>query len=252
MAERTRRSRLEAEAIRRAHPLLLREGEKIRAARRRRRWTQGELGRRSELAQTTISKLERGDGATLSVAAWQRIAIVLELPLDLRLGRDSRAEPIDAGHLAIQELVLRLGRSIGYGRTFELPTKPSDPSLSTDVGLVDHGRRRLVLIECINSFADIGAATRSWDRKRQEAAGLAISIGDGEPYSVHSCWVIRSTRRNRELVARYPETFAARFTGSSRAWVAALTVGTAPPAKPALVWCDVPATRLFDWRRHGE
>jgi transcriptional regulator with XRE-family HTH domain len=221
----------------------------VRAARVRRRWTQAELGRRTRLAQPTISKLETGDGATLALATWQRVADALELPLDLKLGRDAREETADAGHLGMQELLLRFGHKAGYGRTFELVTKPSDPTGWVDVGLIDHPRRRLLLAECVNSMGDIGASTRASDRKRREAEDLAVVLGGEEPYSVHVCWVIRDTRRNRQLVARYPELFATRFPGSSRAWVRALTEGGEPPDERGLLWCDVAATRLFEWRR---
>ena len=71
----------------------------------------------------------------------------------------------------------------------------------------------------------------------------------GEPYAVATVWVVRATRRNRELVARYPELFASRFTGSSRAWLQALTAGSPPPPDLGLVWCDVRCTRLYAWRR---
>ncbi len=251
MADGKRRTALEMRALRALHEVMQREGQKVRAARMRRGWSQRELGRRTGLAQATISKMERGDGATLSIVAWQRVATVLDLPLDLRLGRDRREEPADAGHIAVQELVLRLGRRAGYERTFELLTKPSQPGLSVDVGLVDHKRRRLVLVECVNSFGDIGAAARSSDRKGKEAENLAIALGHGRPYSVHVCWVVRDTRRDRELVARYPEVFGTRFSGSSQAWVRALTDGSEPPAERGLVWSDVRATRLFAWRRRA-
>jgi transcriptional regulator with XRE-family HTH domain len=124
--------------------VLQREGAKVRAARLRRGWTQAELGRRAGLSQVTISKIERGEGGTLSLIAWQRVVDALELPLDLKLGRDGREETRDAGHLAMQEFLLRLGRRSGYSRTFELKTKPSNPSAWADVGLVDHSRRRLI------------------------------------------------------------------------------------------------------------
>ena len=62
-------------------------------------------------------------------------------------------------------------------------------------------------------------------------------------------WIVRSTARNRTLLQRYPEVFAARFPASSRAWVDALANGSAFPAEAGLVWCDVGATRTFEWRR---
>lgn len=200
------------------------------------------------MAQPTVSKIERGDGSKLTLAVWQRVALALALPLDVTLGRDALEEPIDAGHLAIQELVLRVARPAGYARTFELPTRPADPSHSTDVGLRNDERHCLVQAECWNVFGNVNAAARSSDRKKAEAEALAIAIGGGDPYSVHQVWVVRATRRNRALLARYPEIFATRFGGSSKAWVDALIKGAPPPAEPGLVWCDLAATRLFEWR----
>lgn len=227
---------------------LEREGQKVRRARRRRGWTQKQLAAKVGLAQPTISQIERGKGGTLSVETWQRLAIVLQLTLRIELGRDVREEPTDAGHLGIQELILRLGRGAGYGRTFELATRPADPARSTDVGLRDDVQRRMIRVECVNTFGDIGASVRSSDRKQADTQALAVAIGHGEPYSVHACWVVRATRRNREIIGRYPELFASRFPGSSAGWVRALTTGAAPPKEQGLVWSDVRATRLFEWR----
>ncbi len=241
-------------AARQLQPVLLREGAKIRRARKRRRWTQAELGRRAGLAQTTVSKLERGSGGTLSLESWQQVGLVLALPFDVELGRDALDEPTDVGHLRVQELVLRLARPLGYTRTYELPTKPSSPGLSVDVGLADDRNRRLLQIECVNLFGNVNAAVRSSDRKRAEAEALAAGAGnrpgsDGSGYTVHQCWVVRATRPNRALIGRYPEIFAAAFPGSSKRWADALTRGVTPPAGRGLVWCDVAATRVFEWRR---
>lgn len=240
---------LDAEARRRVSDQMVREGAKLRRARRRRQLTQAQLGAKTGLSQSTVSDLEIGRGASLSIAAWQRVAIVLDLPLKLEVGRDALEEPADAGHLAIQELVLRLARTTGRRRTFELATKPADPLRSTDVGVVDDTHRLLIQVECVNTFGNINASIRSSDRKRAEAAELAIALGYGDPYPVRTCWIVRATRRNRRLLAQYPELFATRFPGSSRAWVNALTHGTRPPDQPGLVWCDLRATRLFEWRR---
>ena len=234
---------------------LSRLGGELKVSRRRRRLRQADVAIRAGLTQGSISRIERGHGGNFSLDSWQLICLAVGRRLEFRLPADTLQEPADAGHLAIQELVLRLGRTTGFRRTFELPTRPADPMRSADVGLRDDGRRLLVLVECWNTIGDVGAAARSSERKRAEAEALAVAIGPlredatVEPYRVRSCWVIRANGRNRGLVARYPEVFAARFPGSSSGWVDALKRGAEPPSQPGLVWCDVGATRLLGWRR---
>jgi hypothetical protein len=155
----------------------------------------------------------------------------------------------DAGHLQIQNLVLRIGRGAGYRGSFEVRSGPEASRMSSDVGLRDDRRRILVLAECWNVFGDIGSAARSSNRKVAEAEQLAAMFWGEARHRVASVWVVRATRRNRELIARYADVFEARFPGSSVRWVAALTAGADPPDQPGLVWCDVRATRLFAWRR---
>jgi transcriptional regulator with XRE-family HTH domain len=244
-----KRPEIRSEAARRNREQLARLGALARAARRRRRWTQASLAALVGLSRPTVSAIERGFGGSHTLDSWQRLAVALGVQLRVDLGRDPLTETADAGHLAIQELVLRLGRRAGYARGFEVATKPSDPSRSSDVGLRDDKRRILVLMECWNTIGDLGAAARSTDRKLAEVAELAIVAGGQRPFAVRGGWVVRATARNRALVARYPEVFAARFPGSSAAWVAALTRGKEPPPLPGLVWCDVGATRVFAWRR---
>lgn len=244
-----RRNELAAEASRRNREQTARLGGRIREARLRRRLTQQRLGERGGLSRSAVSAMERGLGGGHTLDAWQRLAVALGIRLDIELGRDPIEEPIDAGHLRIQELVLRLGRAAGYRGSFELATRPTDPARSSDVGLRDDSRRRLTFVECWNTIGDIGAAARSSSRKLAEAEALAIAVGGERPHRVAGCWVVRATARNRELVRRYPEVFTARFPGSSLGWVRALTLGTDPPAEPGLVWCDVATTRLFPWRR---
>ena len=163
-------------------------------------------------------------------------------------GRDITDGPADAGHLAIQELVLRLGRAAGYSGSFELASRPAESWRSIDVGLADPGRRRMLLVECWNTIGDVGAAARSSERKRADLDAMAAGRW-GPDVSVNVLWVVRATARNRTLIDRYPEVFRARFPASSRAWVDCLATGTDPPPEPGLVWCDVGATRIFEWRR---
>jgi transcriptional regulator with XRE-family HTH domain len=248
-ARSTRRTDLEIDMDRAAAQVVDRFGREIRAARRRRRLTQAQLGALVGLSQSEISRLELGEGAGAPIGVWLAIAAVLGLQPRFELARDPREEPVDAGHLAVQELLLGRARAIGATGRFELPIGSSDPSLSVDVFVRDDRRRRLIVEEAWNSIRDIGASARSFQRKVAVARDLGIAIGGDNPYMVHGVWVVRGTRRNRELVASYPEVFARFFPGSSAQWVAALETGSPAPSEPGLVWTDLRATRLFAWRR---
>ena len=226
-------------------------GAQAASTRRSLRLGQATVAVRCGISRSRLGDLERGQGEGAPLGLWVALGLVLGRPLRVELSRAIGTDTADAGHLAIQELVLRLGRGAGYGRGFEVPTRPTDPARSTDVGLRDDARRTLVLVECWNTIGDVGAAARATSRKLAEAEALAIAQGGERPFTVAGVWVVRAAARNRALVARYPEVFAARFPGSSARWTAALTHGTEPPPEPGLVWCDVGAIRLFAWRRRA-
>jgi hypothetical protein len=185
----------------------------------------------------------------LTLDACQRIAMALDVTLKVQLQRGHLLEPQDAGHLGMQEQILRLGRRHGYPRQVELRTKPDAPWRSIDVTLVNDIRRRLMVVECWNVIGDVGASARSSARKAAEAEAIADLRWADQPHSTHLVWVIRATRRNREPLARYPEVFAARFPASSATWARALNEGTDPPIEAGLVWARVDGTRIYPWRR---
>lgn len=252
MAKRRRRE-LAAEAHRRNLEQLSRLGAEVRASRLRKRLTQKQLGALVDLSQSTISLAELGRGGGLSVDTWQRIGVALARPIRMEMPRDPDEEPADAGHLAIQELVLRTARAAGFTRRFELPTRPSNPARSADAGLIHPRLRWLVLVECVNTIGNLGEAVRSSERKRADAEGLAMTLAgdDATPYRSGVCWVLRDVARNRGLVRRYPEIFSARFPGSSVGWLRAISRGDVPPDQPGMIWCDAAATRLFAMRVPG-
>lgn len=224
-------------------------GRVIKSARVRRRLTQTALALKIGISQSEVSRIELGQGRAVPLTTWISLAHELGLRPRFDLARDWQEAPADAGHLAIQELLLGLARATGCQGTFELPIRPNDPAHSIDVFVRDDLRRRLLVEEAWNSFGDIGAGARSFDRKMAAARDLAIVIGGDRPYNVAGVWVVRSTRRNRDLIARYPEVFATRFPGSSARWVRTLKTGEAPPTEPGLVWTDSRATDVHAWRR---
>jgi transcriptional regulator with XRE-family HTH domain len=232
---------LAAEAQRRNLEQLVRLGEELRRSRLQRHLSQTALGQRTGLAQATISDIELGRGGGHTVDTWQRLVIPLGRTLNVSVSRDREESPTDAGHLAVQELVLRSARPAGFIRRFELQSSRS--SFSSDVGLIDDVKRRLVLVECVNTVTDFGAAVRSSHRTRTEVKDFAMSRGGS--FTIGTCWVVRDVSRNRALFRRYPEVAAAAFPGSSARWLLALTQGMDIPDEPGLLWCDVAATRLF-------
>jgi transcriptional regulator with XRE-family HTH domain len=225
-------------------------GAQVKASRTLRRLTQDTLAKRVGISRPRIADLEAGRGANASLTTWFAVGEALGRPFKAEFLRDRLEQPIDAGHLEIQELVLRVGKQAGYDRRFELAARPLDPARSSDAALLDRSARRMILAECWNSFGDLGAAARSSDRKLAEAGQLSAALGDENgPLQVGLVWVVRDTARNRELIGRYRHIFEARFPGSSVGWVNALVRGRSAPAEPGLIWCDVRATRLFAWRR---
>jgi transcriptional regulator with XRE-family HTH domain len=242
---RRRPTELHRETQRRTTALAISLGRDVRGTRRRHRFTQRQLADRIGVSQSSISRIERGLSAPVSLGTWVALGIALDRPLAISFSRP-RGEgrlPIDAGHLEIQEHLFALARSTGRAGTFELPTKPLDPSRSTDVGVRDARRRVRILAECWNTFGDLGAAIRATNRKVAEA------VATWPDDRVASVWIVRATAANRALLGRYPHIVDATFPGSCRRWVRALTDGAEPPREAGLVWFDDRARHLRERRR---
>ncbi len=246
MATRVRRTDDEVAGQTEAVRLVTTLGQQVRSARRAMRITLRALAKRVGISTTRLSEIERGLGGGAPIATWISLGIALERPLAVSLSKalGEPGTPVDAGHLEIQEYVLALAKTTGRYGTFELPTRPSDPTRSADVGIRDVRNRARVLAECWNTFGDLGAAVRATHRKAAEAAATWPAE------RVTTVWVIRATAANRAIMARYPHILAAAFPGSSRRWVQALTNGAVqPPHEPGIVWFDPATGRLTEHRR---
>jgi len=225
-------------------------GQAVRDARRRRRTSQATLAGSVGISRPRLADIEGGSGAGAPLQTWFSLAKALRMYLRFEFGRDPQQDLRDAGHLDIQELLLRVGKEGGWERAFEAKSGSWASDRSVDVRLLDRKGRRLVVGECWNTFGDIGDAGRSSSQKVRDAQQQAIAIaGEGEPFEVGLVWMVRDTRANRALVSRYPQIFESRFPGSSRAWLEALMHGGPLPSEPGLLWCDLRATRLFVRRR---
>lgn len=243
------------QGLRESRAIVATLGGVVRMERRRRHLSQAELGQRVGVCASHISRIERGLGVRIPFEVWVALGLVLGRPLAVAFSRALEiGEPADAGHLQLQELAISLARRHGWHTSFELPTRPADPSCSVDVVARDDSGRRMHLWECWNRFGDLGAAARSTTRKVVEAEALAATAGlpgdGGAPFMVCSCWLVRPTAANRALLRRYPGILRSRFPGSSLLWARAIESGCAPPAEPGIVWCDPAAGRIVPvrWR----
>lgn len=207
----------------------------MRLARKRRRWSQETLARKARISRSRLAEIEGGDGFHSSLDIWFAIARALGIYLRFEFGRDPQAELRDAGHLDIQELVLRVASPTVWKAAWE----SRSGSRSIDVRLEDRAGKRIAIIECWNTFADMGEAMRSSDHKVSAVADREVGL----------LWVVRDTRANRQLVERYSRLIESRFSGSSVEWIRALVVRGPMPRSAGLVWSDVRATRLFARRR---
>jgi hypothetical protein len=201
------------------------------------------------LSQSEISHLEAGHGQGTSIETWTAIGIALGRPLTIGFSRDIVPTPRDAGHLAGQELLLRLAPAHGRVGQFELPTRPFNPSLSIDVCLRDLRNRVLIVAEIWNRLDDLGAAARNTSRKVAEAKILAAT--HDPPDRVAWCWLFVDTAANREIVRTWPAVIRAQFDGSSQGWVRALASGATPPDRPGIAWIDLREGRLRELRLAG-
>lgn len=259
-AKRVERSRIGPSADRHATDLARRLGNSLGEARARGGLTQTQAAARAGLAQSTWSRLESDGDPRYTLATWDRAAFAVGTTLNAYLPETSSADqPRDAVQLRAQELVIVTAKPGGWhGLAEEQIDAQSSTSRFADVVLCRPERqpREVALFEIIDWFADVGAPLREWPRRIEavERREIARMVGDMDVPTVSGCWVVRATRRNRQLVAEHANVFRNRFPGSGRAWLAALTdPATAMPREPALIWVSVSGERLFParWQTPG-
>src|SRR5688572_67077 len=198
-----RRTALHVMADRESERLARTLGAAVGAARVSKGWTQAQLAAKVGLSQSRISSIEDGHGAGAPVGVWVALGLALDRPLAVAFSRSLVPEQATAGHLSAQELLLGLGRRKGMGGTFEFATRPADSRRALDVCLRDERRRVLRVHEVSNHIDDLGQTVREQRRKQAEAEQVAVVLaGDGEPYRVAFCWVVRATAANQALIAR--------------------------------------------------
>lgn len=226
-------------------------GKALRDGRKRRRWTQAQAAEVAGISRAEWSGLELGKRAA-TFWIFNRAAHAVGGRLKAYVEQTSAADqPRDAVHLRGQELILTTADPGGWRGLAEARID-ADPGRTRYADVLLQRERpatplEVALMELIDWFDDVGATTRAWQRRLAtvERQQIARMHGEHGLPTVSGCWVVRATRRNRELIGSHRQFFSTVFPGSGRAWLAALGNAQTPmPAQPALLWISVSGDRL--------
>lgn len=229
------------DARRRAAFLATRMGAATRTARLAAGLRQADVAERAGIAQSFVSRIERGAGQAASVETWSAVAAAVGTRLAAFLEHAPGASlPRDYEHLKRQRLVVETAANGGWTATVERAIDPTwDHPRSVDIFL-ERGSGELAVVEVWDLVDDVGAAFRGLDAKVGRIAR------DRPQANVAGLIVVRGTATNRRLVREFGAVFRAHFPASSAAWLAALTgVSRRMPADAGFIWTDVGGTRLM-------
>jgi transcriptional regulator with XRE-family HTH domain len=229
----------------RAAVVAARLGVALRDARRSALLSQHAVAERCGISQQRISELERGRGERATLGTWSKVAAGVGEQLVAFIENQPGANlPRDIEHARRQALVIETARGGGWVATPEarVLTYPDRPR-SIDVLLRRREREEAAVIEVWNLILDVGAAIRGLDDK------IAAVGSDSGAERVAALWVVRSTSRNRSVLAQLAPMIGPRFPADPRAWLRALRDPDAPmPVDPGILWTDNSGTRLFAGR----
>ena len=244
-----RATRASVAGRRRATLLAARLGAALREARLAAHLSQLELAARSGVSQPAISALELGRGGATSLERWASVFASLGLQLAVYAEGVSNADkPRDYEHLKRQQLIVIVAASGGWTPMVEaLVDRAPRPSRSIDVLLARGTKLEAIVVEVWDWLDDLGAAFRGIDHKVASLSSqLAARPGGAGEWHVGGLWVVRGTRRNRELAAEFRHLFASRFPASAAEWSRALTDPAVPmPRVAGMLWTDVKGERLL-------
>jgi transcriptional regulator with XRE-family HTH domain len=186
----------------------VRFGLSIRALRRRRGWTQAELGHRARASRSAISRVERGEGDRLSARALARITDALGARLLVRVlwQGEELDRLLDAAHARLVEVVLLRLAAAGWLALPEVTFQVERERGSMDI-LAWHARTAsLLVVEVKSVVPDVQATLAGIDRKARLAPTITRDRGWAAG-SVSRLLVLPDDRTARRRVDAFAATF---------------------------------------------
>lgn len=197
---------------------LVRLGAAFRAVRLRRRWRQTDVAAASGISTSTVSRIERGHGGSLSVDTLLRVAGVLEIRIatSFRWRGGELDRLLNAGHSAMHEAMIR---ELDAARWLLSPE--TSFAIYGERGVIDvlafHPTTgALLVIELKTDLVDVQGLMGVVDRYRRLAPRIAGDRG-WTARSVSTWVVLRDTTTNRRRVASHATVLRHAFPRDGRA-----------------------------------
>jgi transcriptional regulator with XRE-family HTH domain len=186
-------------------------GNTFRAIRLELHLRQADVAGRAGVSQPTISTIERGLFAHVSLEKLERVANVLQadLGLALRWREANLARLLDRRHAALQNSVVeRIGAS-GWEVLGEDSFNEYGDRGSVDLLAWKSAERALLIIEIKTEIVDLQEMLRMLDMKVRVVPGLVRRSRGWRPMSVAAAVVLPSNNTHRRAVANHAALLAA-------------------------------------------
>jgi transcriptional regulator with XRE-family HTH domain len=200
----------------------VRFGLAIRALRRRRGWTQAQLGARCGLSQSTVSRIEAGEGDRLTLLALDRAATALgaRVRLTIQAHGEDLDRLLDAHHARLVDWAAVLLRGLGWIVVPEATFSIYGERGSIDLLAFHPLTGSLLVIEVKSVVPDVQATLGGMDRKARLAPQLARERS-WRVTSVSRWLILPDDRTARRRVDAHQTTFRSALPGttlSMRRW----------------------------------
>ena len=201
----------------------VRFGLAIRALRRRRGWTQTELARRGRMSRSAVSRVERGQGDSLSVRTLTHLCAVLGARVSMRVlwQGEELDRLLDGDHARLVEWVVQRLSAAGWVVVPEATFHVGGERGSIDVLAWHPETGHLLVVEVKSVVPDVQATLSGGDRKARLAPVIARERG-WPVRSVSRILVLPDDRTARRRLDQFAATFARAFperTVAIRRWI---------------------------------
>ena len=200
-----------------------RVGAVFRTVRVRRGWRQLDVARLAGVSSQTVSRIERGHLATLTIQVARAVARALEIRLELapwsRHGDLARLATAD--HADLVELILPELTALGWHVRAEVSFSERGERGFVDILAWHAPARTLLVVEVKTAIVDVGEIVGILDRKQRLAGRIAERFG-WRPASIGTALLIRAGRTNRRRIAEHRSIFGSALPADGRrlrAWL---------------------------------